>query len=504
MSFTFTVTVPPPPLPALSGFMTSAAATQRAALRAAHTIGTGEGGFTGFTSRTGFTTVVVTSATALVTALNAMSLNDKKIFKCQWNGVSNPASYTITGPGNASMTPNALVDWGYNRPVMASIIEPDTGYTPAIGIASGTTGLSFSGTHWHEFNDMKFTGDVEFGPTPGYRNGIAIVAMNRCDIQGSLTTTTIRTLHMDGCSSSGSAMVMEIRANYFRCWNHKDTLHTNALDFCHAYGLNGSYAAGWKFNIWFAGITLQKMVPVTSGNHFDWLQYSIAGETGLGYNILVEYCVVNANSEDSQNVFTASKVTGHTNNILIHNSIFALNAYQSVGLIDPSGAGTMIVDRLLTLRAALGPGPVTGVATPPATDSKPYIGAVGSNVNAGGSVQVTNSYFWKSPGTEIILGDTATGDGVAVPITVSGNVMVQPHSAGVSPNRPQDLFTGPFTFTTNDSGFLRYTDPTAGISDPVAANTAFLAFVKPKAGWGVNAGPRDPATWPTQFDRVIT
>ena len=483
--------IPAPPAPA-SFFSTANARTQRETLRTEHTIGTGEGGFTGFASRTGFTTQTVTSATALVTAMNAMATTDKIIFKCQWNGVSNPASYGISGPSNASMTANGAVDWGYTRPAWSAIVEPATGFTPTIGITTGTLGLSVSGTHWHEFNDMTFTGDIEFFPTTGFRNGIAVIAMNRCNIQGSLTATGVRTLHMDGCTTSGAGATLLNTPNYYRVWNHKGILQTNALDFCHNFGFSGAYTAAWVAHTWFAGCILQKMVAVTSGNHFDWLQQMLTGDPVLGYHTLVEFCTVNANSEDSQGIFIANIVPGQANAYCIHNSIFAVNAYWAAAMCDPSGTQICIADRLLCMRGGIGPGP-----TAPVFDTTPYVGVTGNGINAGGSMAVTSSYFWKAPTTEV------QNNNCTVPITVSGNVHMDPRLTALTASKPQTLLTGNGTWATNASGFTSFTSPDIAISDPVAANAAFLAFAKPVAGWGVVAGPVDPATWPTNFNQTL-
>lgn len=514
MGFNFTVTVPggsssAPPGGTMAGFMSTTAAAQRETLRAEHNIGVGEGGFIGFASRTGFTTQVVTSATALVSAINAMAATDRVIFKCQWNGVSNPADYGVGGPSNSAMTANGSVDWGYNRPAHSIIIEPATGYTPTIGIAAYDTSLSFSGTHWTEINDMTFTGQLDFHPTFGFRNGLPIVALNRCKLYNRLIASGIRTLHLDGCTTSGALTgaqaFLEVSPNYLRVWNHMGVGHSNAVDFIHGYGYTEPYQNAWVACQWIAGVKILKMIGVTSGNHFDFHQYAIASYSSpgvenvvdhhVGYHILHEFNVVNGNAEDSQGLFIAQVVPGQANAFLIHNCILTNNAYWAYEMCDPSGTKKGIIDRVLCFRGGLGPGP-----EPTVTDSVPWIGVSGNSLNAGGALEITNSYFFKKTGTEV------QNDNAVVPITVSGNVHMDPRlSPPLTTNRPQDLLTGPWdSLTLNASGFKSYTSPDIAISDPVAAATAFLAFAKPVAGWGVNAGPRDPATWPTNFNQTIT
>lgn len=502
MSFTFTVTVPGGGGGGggggLTGFMSTAAATQREALRAEHTIGTGEKGFTGFASRAGFTTQFVTSASALRTAMNAMSATDKVIFKCQWNGVSIPASQYIDGPSNSGMTANGAVDWGYTRPAWSAIIEPDTGFTPTIGpVSGGTDAMVFSGTHWHEFNNMTFSGDVTFSPSVGFRNGIAIVAMKNCKSTACLYASDIRTLHMDGCTTSGtpagSFAIIDARAEYLRIWNHTATGHNNGLDFLHNFGFSQGFQSAWIAHTWLAGVKLLKMTAVTSSNHFDFHQYAINTDTHLGYHIIHEFNVINGNAEDSQGMFIAHVVPGQANAFCIHNCILTNNAFWAYAMCDPSGTQKGVIDRVLTFRAGLGPGPST-----PVFDSAPWIGLYGNSLNAGGSMTITNSYFFKQASGEV------QNSNYTAPVTVSGNIHVNPLLGAANGDKPSTLLTGPWTLGTNASGYTSYTSPDAAISDPVAAAAAFVAFAKPAAGWGVNAGPRDPATWPTNYDQTIT
>ena len=130
------LTVTAPARSATAGFLESPVLrAQRAWLVAQHGLGSDPiTGYTGLSDLTGFTTVTVTTATALRTELSGGTPTTKKRILCQWNGVSTPSSFAeIVGPGTGALTVDGASDTGYAHPSgHAYRIEADAGYTPSI------------------------------------------------------------------------------------------------------------------------------------------------------------------------------------------------------------------------------------------------------------------------------------------------------------------------------------------------------------------------------------
>lgn len=475
---------------------------QRNARAAAHGIGGAEteGNFTGFTDTTGWNVLTATSADGLRTALLSVGINDTTIIECQWNGESVMSNTSVNGISEAALTPNAGVDWGFDRAGQKIMIRPATGYSPILGSSAGVidaNAIQFRGFNYVHATGIEFAQEVEFFTNPGYTPTIAIAAFTNCTIRGKIRMSTIRTMHIENCwfgqdSGPGNGVGTVGTAQYHRVWNCNLHRATKDIDVFPVFGVTGAWASNWTTNVWLAGNFLWNMDDtVVSGNHSDVFQYATAGDTHQGYSLISEFNVMVANGLSCQNHYgdDASSTNYVRTDYVNHNNILINNAAWSANLFDQSGAGDLSGYRLLCCRGTSISADTSIIIGYHNIDSTGSLPAASDN---GGSFRIRECYV-----TSIVQNG---GGPVVADVTIDSNIVLNPRVSASTSEKMDTLLTGNGTWAVDGNGWNVYTPPDA-VNDRDTAWNAVINFYKPKVGWndGTGCGPTDPDTWPTVF-----
>jgi len=507
MSISLTITVanepdvnPPPPdpdpgpgtPPGTTTFIDHAATlSQRNAMVAAHTVGTGDIGFTGITDTTGFTTYTCVNAEELRTALaaSATTATTKKLITCNWNGVSTFAgSSIINGPGTANLTAyvNGAVDVGYDPAPHYTKIVAGGGFSPVLGKAvSGTSSesLNLVGFGYVEIDGLDIQGHV-YLTRQSTRPLLPIIAIRNCTLNGLLFVNNTRTAHIVDNVFDGVGCGVRFGGQYCRFWNNETKNKSKDADFATNTNISDAYKTGWNQHIWVAGNVMHSMDEFgPSPNHYDWFQYGIGSVVAVSsINMLVEFNVINNSAPDTQAFFAdGSPSPGGNNyevNICAHNNIITVNAFWAMVAKDPTGTGEARFYRNTALRAA---GKTIAQET-------------------GARIAVIFSDTLVAPTTGVYeirenYGNSFYVDSLMAPATtVVDNLQI--YNSGAT-NYVADVFTGNGTWSTSvNAPFLTYDDPGAGLSK-AAAFSAIRNFFMPIGGYRVDGyGCTDPNTWP--------
>jgi len=441
-------------------------------------------GWTGFTSTAGFTTYTATTADELFTALAASSstATTKKLITCNWNGTSiRTGSPTIGGPGTGDLTAyvNGAKDVGYDTPPHYTKIVSGEGYTPALGIASGsvTFSLSLEGFGFVEIDGLDIIGKAEFlantgSPIP------AIVAIRNCTLRELLTVQTARVLHCENNIFDSAIAGVSIGCQASRIWGNECKNKTLNGDWLQVSSFSQAWKATWDAHCWVAGNIIHTCDAVTdSADHFDWLQYVFTANETQSLNLLVEFNVCNNNTRSSQGFFADGYDAGLPIHICAHNNLMLVNAYWGMLGKDSTGTAEQHFYRNTILSAARPYAPedtfarLAMLATTPQTTPTT------------GIYDLRENYC-----NEIFISAALVGY-----VTETSNQIIT-NTAGA--NYVVDKFTGNGTWGTNAGGYLTYDDPGYGLSRS-AAFTAIRDFFEPVGGYRVTGhGCTDPATWP--------
>ena len=444
----------------------------------------GENFFTGISDTTGFTTVTVTSASAMMSASTALAVGTKKVILCAWNGVSSTASAS-TGPSSAALTANAAVDWGYNRPANAVLIMPAPGYSPEVQSTATGTELKFTGHHKLEFRNMGFYNTRLRITRTSTFPGLPMLALQsnrfRDCLQGAMLMDAGRSFHSEGNTFTNCLYGTIGAAEFIRVWNNKYDDHREN-DLASTRGYDNAFQSTWKANIWYFGNKCCKnsQLLFTSGLHPDAFQINASNDIHQGHRLLIEFNILDQNnnpaSYPTQTFFGNNYALTNSNDWLVHNNVVAASAYWVCLMADPADNGTKIAYRNLFFRSAYG------------TNSADTWQAVtgGRNSVGTGSMLIQENYFTDDPSQWNKVNN----------YTRIGNISIDPRKGAAVGTRMQDILTGNGSWATNAQGNWVYEIGSYSMTWD-AALAAFKAFAKPKVGWrGANCGPMDPDTFP--------
>jgi hypothetical protein len=466
--------------------------TKRQALVDDHFGSVHEGNFTGFSAAelAAFNVVTVSTAAALISAINAVGAGQKTIIECQWNGVSSSAA-RIFGPKSSGLTANAGVDWGYSRPAWSVMIRPAAGYAPQVNATYGAGVFYVSGASQMHIDGMVFEAcGVRFAATPTYPV-YAMCALTNCRFQNitasvpAIEMNDVRTMHATDNQHINCRKGLFGAPNYFRSWNNQFKGHADG-DVHGMRGYTKAAMAGWIGHIWVAGNIVYDQSSGFAGSldHCDFLQTSLTAENGFhaGYSSLVEFNIVNLNRPTNalatQGIF-GDDGGGYFGDHLNHNNIVMMNATWANMVWDSTDNKNKIVTKNMFLRSAISStNPSTFDAVPTVRGLR-TVGVVGN-----GTLEVSSNYAGRFT-TGRVNGET-----------FSGNVVVDPRVSAAAGTDYASVLTGNASWGSDAAGYLTYASPDAGAVDAASAKAAMIAFAKPKAGWAVNAGPSDPAFWP--------
>ena len=351
-----------------------------------------EGNFTGITDTTGFTTRTVTTADALATEMNNAGTSSRLVLECAWNGISQSGQRMFGYPAS-TLTANAAVDWGYDRPAGAIVIRPAAGYSPVY--QSTYSGgviemLGFSKLHIEnmvfEAPAMKFGANVNY-PCLGMVALLNNTFQNSADsANGAVNIRGLRTMHAAGNSFDTCDAGFIGGANYFRSWDNS----FNSIADNDVHGMrqfDQPYQSGWTAHVWVAGAIVYNTSArkATSGLHPDFLQMGHSSDGHAAYRILGEmntFHLDRGGSMQGTQGFFGAVATGVDGDWLVHNNVGMISAYHAASLHDPNDNMDKVVTKNLFLRAA----------TPNATqDSYPWV--QGSRIATGtGTFESRDNY----------------------------------------------------------------------------------------------------------------
>jgi hypothetical protein len=466
----------------------------RNALVAAHDVGNGEKGFTGFTDYTGWTEYVATNANELRTHLlaGASSPLTKKRITCNWNGVSSFSSgQTIAGPSTSDLSGyvNPAKDVGYDTPPHYTKIVAGVGYTPIVGGASGgsaNVSLELLGFGWVEVDGVGFDKALRILPSPPTYPIPPIVAVRNGSFPYDLYLKGCRTGHIVGNVFDGPTTQCNLAVEYGRFWDNEIKSKTKEGDFVRGAPYNLSFMSSWKPRLWFSGNIAHSYDGSfsSSTNHSDFFQSAFANELHSEIYKLFEFNILNCNCMGSQAIFgddsnqPTNGIPHLKNHVLVHNNIINVNAYHGVLMQDPSGAGELRYYRNHVLSATravqtgntngrLGVGQSAWAVLPPPSGIYVIRENYANSISAQGTLDayvalVNNRLVTNDPGTYYV----------------------------------RTLFDGNGTWGTSANGFNTYSDPGFGLSKS-AAKTAIRNFWRPVNGYRTDGfGCIDPNSWP--------
>lgn len=370
---------------------------QREAMAAYHLTprADGENTFTGFTDLTGFTTVTVTDASALMSALSGLTLGQKRIVECAWEGPSSTAKVS-TGHVSTSLTANAAVDWGYNRPDTSVLIRPAPGYKPVLQSTALANELRITGYNRLEIRGMEFDNPrIRMMRTSTYP-GLCMVALKgntfRNCLNGAFLADIARVIHSEGNTFINCLYGTIGAAEFFRVWNNKYDDHREN-DLASTRGYDTGISTNWKANIWYFGNRCCKnsQIVFTSGLHPDGFQINASTDTHQGHRLLIEFNVLDQNNHPNaygtQTFFGNNYTLTNSNDWLVHNNVVAASAYWVCLMADPADNGTKIAYRNMFVRA--------GYANAAADAWQAITG--GRNAVGAGSMLIKENYFTDEP-----------------------------------------------------------------------------------------------------------
>lgn len=468
----------------------AAARTERQRMVDKHFLGSPEQSFTGFSAAeiAGFTTQTATSMADLVAKISALGVNDEVAIELQWNGISSTGS-TANGPSSGALTADGSVDWGYLRPGQKVYVTPAAGYSPICQGTQDTDNITLMGVSRVHFDGVTFQ-DTEVKLDQQAANPcLPIAAFTGCTFNGSgpqggyaLRSRAARALHVENCIFDGCRGNINQRWNYCRIWN-TEFVNAQDNDIVGNREYDASYMSGWISHTWIAGCTVHNVSSgnAASGAHNDFFQFGHLNDAHAGYSQLIECNVVHWNrpetSYKSQGI-AAFSYDG-AGEWVIHNNIILVAGYWACLMRDGADNADKFCIKNTFARTGNG------------GDQNTYQAVTGSRVSSGaGSLLIQENYY--------AIGHTPTAITQSSNTTLTGNVDCDARSKSPSADAPDSLFLGTWS-GTNSYGYDTYNTGESGLALS-AARQAIIDQFKPAAGWGVNAGPEDPAQWPTDYE----
>lgn len=483
--------------------------------------------FQGWTSDTGFTVFTETTPDAVRARVETWRASPDDLIKiiCDWDGILDFTTASLRGPANTNLTVSAETIDGYVRPSGGVWLQAASGKSPVFGSLFTCFGMPRI-----FFDGVGFAGQANGGNGDGLQSVtisatstfplFAIAAFKDCIIglevhrpleagaeyvKGIGVGTGAYALHVENCEFAGCRDQIQGIAKYLRVWN----CHNRKIlsDFVTQFGFTDARWAGEEVFAWIEGNVLHDLIDEAgfNGLHTDFYQTGTSSDVHVGNSALIRYNIAHLKtslSEDAatQGVYSDDHTTAK-NNFKVYDNIFAVSSGNLVTLHDPSGEGVFeVMDNTLVRSGDWNQTPAAlGEAF---FDVNPAVrlqvnALAGSDLTAnGGTVKITGNYV------------AAISNGDSVPITDSGNVFTSPKRAVVSGDgtsdatakRYEDVFTG--TFSRDGSDTLTYVITNENSADKATAFYAIADFFEPTAGWGVDAGPSDPETWPTAPTRL--
>lgn len=461
--------------------------TMRARLSGNHFAEGSEQSFTGFTDDelSAFTIVKAADADTMMSEITSVSSGEKIIIELDWDGISTTGNRAF-GANASTLTANASVDFGYDRPVLDVYVRPAAGRTPQIqGTFSGNE-LYMIGVNKIEFNGVGIVNcKLRLDWTATFPL-ITILAVNNSMFESSpndaLLAKGSRLIHVENTEFKSCNGGVKSSANYTRVFNCSFSDHGQD-DMVGLRGYNELYQNNWTAHAWVAGCIDYDHSDrnPTSGLHPDFFQISSPADAHKGYSSLIECNIAHINrpgaSSGSQGIF-GDDGTGFNGEWLVHNNIIGISAYWALIPFDPNDSQEKKVYGNMFFRTA-------ELSTN--QDTNPRIRGLSDGVSGGGSLDVVKNYC-----SEFLTG-LVDGE------NFSENLILDPRASAVAGTTYQDVLTGNGTFTTDGSGFLIYTSPDAGMANAADAKLALSNFLKPINGWAVDAGAIDPSEWPSNW-----
>lgn len=462
--------------------------------------------YMGEASEVGFIVLIATSANDFMTKLQTAcaSLLNYLVIR-QWNGLSTATGYSINGPSTGSLTANASAPGGYNRPTVGRVIVRDAvGYTPDFTCFDNV--LALYGVNRIHFKGGDWSCGFFFGPGGSQPLPSCAAFTDDIVIDGAgfekfgIQFLYAWSIHLEDVQFRRNWACVSGSPVHYRAWNCSSLYgRNNDIQGFRSFDSSpGNWIDSYMSSIWSAGwrIFHTDSDEASDGLHPDFLQLMNFDDRHEGYNLIVEFNVVhmdgkrNPDGYYSQGLFgnmtsSAGGSLNHTVNAIVHNNIIAIGAFSALDIPDPDDNGIKLIHRNMVLRCAYN--------YQFENDSFGYVimGRDGAKPAGTGSGKVTENYYFE-PSWSVVA--TASSN-----LVKSGNVQLDPRSVAATGTSPQEVLSGT---DGNGSGWTSgsYTRPETGQTTVAGSTTAFVDFAEPQVGWrGANAGPMDPATWPTDY-----
>lgn len=479
--------------------------------------------FEGWTSETGFTVYTETTPDAVRARIETWRLAPSGKIKiiCDWDGVLNLTSASFRGPGTSALTADASQLGGYARPAGGVWLEAASGKLPVFGNQTidiiGMVRIFFDGIGFAGLRGAGTTNTLNVwirsnGTFPTY----AMAAFKNCyfglgrlrpsepnsQYIKAIVAANSYVLHIEDCEFYGVLDAVQGVTQYLRAkGNH---IHKNVSDAFTQFGFSSAWA-GRRVYAWVERNVVCDVLDdaAYSGQHTDFYQYGGGTDAHAGSSMLVRNNMAHmkttlANDSGSQGVFGDNNAT--ENYLVAYNNIFAFTAYNGVVAHDLTGLGHFYMEDNLLMRAGdwylrlnapiQEVFPVVKINAYPSPTRGPGLNGGIVSVNNNYLTSITNVYSLSFTGTNFFIDPrrSVAGGGTGASLALA--------------KRPENEFSG--TFTRDGSDTLLYTIPGEATEDYATAFYAIADFFEPQAGWGVNAGPDDPSTWPNAPTRPST
>lgn len=470
--------------------------TMRSTMTNNHFPGTSEEQeFTGFTDTelSGFVVQTATDASDLMTKLSDQTTTQNLIIELDWDGNSSTGDRAF-GFKTSKLVANALVDWGYDRPTARTLIRPATGKSPTLTGTFNGIEMYLIALNIVEFRDIVFENTTVRLEATSTFPCLAISAFKNCTFQNNgsgfgLRTLAARSVHVEDCTFSNMQGGISGAPNYGRYFNNVFVDHgENDIIATRLY--NKTEQANWTAHHWVAGNLAydhDNRNP-TSRLHPDFFQISHNDDAHDGYSCLVEGNIAHLNRDGansgSQGVF-GDDGSGYDGEWLVHNNLIIMSAYWACLPFDPNdNSDKVVVNNMFGRTADLSDGSSV-------QDTVPTVRGI-RVVSGSGTLEVKDNYAGVFT-TGIVSGED-----------FSGNVILDPQLTAAVGTSYSEVITGNSSYVAGPGGFTEYTSPDAGAASASVGKAALIAFWKPLAGWGVNAGPFDPNRWPSDWTNIST
>lgn len=428
-----------------------------------------------------------------------------------WDGPMNLTNASLRGPVASLLTADATEMSGYARPDGGVWLRAASGREPAFGNSFTVSGMpriifdgidcsvAANGGNGDNIGHIRFQNNSTF-PLQAvviYRNGF--MGLDQYDplaggsefVKGIICNTPIYSLLVEDSIFASIRDQIQGRAKFLRV--RRNSARKFLSDFVTQAGFITPEWAGERVYAIIEGNALSDSYDVAGfdGLHTDFYQSGNFQDIHAGLSLVVRYNV--AHMSTSQSFDSASQFVyndDHTNawnNIVVHDNIAAFSAFNGSVMHDTTGLGNFFTKNNLFMRSG-NYNQTFGAEVFPRIHLNTL---AGSQVGVcEGRVEIEDNYV------TLITGGAAL-------TSVTGNFFIDPRdnipagqdgSSTALAARPEEVFSGAFVRSAGDR--LSYTLPGEGQDPATVVIAAMAAFFEPLAGWGVQAGPSDPATWP--------